>query len=104
MSSHHRAVARPKRDVLAVRLFSRVGRDPNCDKGVNVVEVLLAIFMVPGTMIILLGMERLERRLLGSGSTASDGDLTHEGASHPAGMYSPRHPRPHPAACGCRDP
>jgi hypothetical protein len=63
--------------VLAVRLLSRVGRDPNYDKGANVVEVLLAIFMVPGTMIILLGMELLERRLLGSGSTASGGDLTH---------------------------
>jgi hypothetical protein len=43
--------------------------------------------MVPGTMIILLGMELLERRLLGSGSTASGGDLTHEGASHLAGVY-----------------
>jgi hypothetical protein len=98
VSSHHWAVARPKRDVLAVRLLSRVGRDPNCDKGANVVEMLLAIFMVPGAMIILLGMELLERRLLGSGSTASGGDLTHEGASHPVGVYSPRHPRPHPAA------
>jgi hypothetical protein len=57
--------------MFAVRLRSRV-ENGMIARGGDVGEALLAILMAPGTMAILLGLEMLERRLLGS-RTADNG-------------------------------